>query len=138
VRIHLPPLRERAEDIPVLANHFLGRYAARYRKEITGIDGAAARAIAAHPWPGNVRELAHVMERAVLMAANDEIRAADLGLVEPSDHRATLEELTLEEVEKVLMQKALERCEGNVSRAAEALGISRSAFYRRLQKHRQE
>jgi DNA-binding NtrC family response regulator len=122
----------------VLANHFLGLYAARYRKEIAGIDGAASRALATHSWPGNVRELAHVIERAVLMAADDEIRAADLGLVEPADRRAALEDMTLEEVERVLMQKALEKCGGNVSRAAETLGISRSAFYRRLQKHRQE
>ncbi len=135
ISIHLPPLRERAEDIPVLANHFLGRFAARYRKSLTGFDGAASRALARHPWPGNVRELAHVVERAVLMAAEDEIRAADLGLAEPEDRRATLEELTLEEVEKILMRKALRKHGGNVSRAAEALGVSRSAFYRRLQKH---
>jgi DNA-binding NtrC family response regulator len=135
VRIHLPPLRDRPEDVPVLANHFLGRFAARYRKKITGFDGAAGRALARHGWPGNVRELAHVVERAVLMAAEDQIRAVDLALAEPEEHRATLEELTLEEVEKVLMQKALRRHEGNVSRAAEALGISRSAFYRRMQKY---
>jgi DNA-binding NtrC family response regulator len=135
IYIHLPPLRERAEDIPVLANHFLGRFAARYRKSLTGFDGAAGRAIARHPWPGNVRELAHVVERAVLMAAEEEIAAADLGLAEPEERRATLEELTLEEVEKILMRKALRKHGGNVSRAAEALGISRSAFYRRLQKH---
>jgi len=136
VLIHLPPLRERPEDIPLLANHFLGMYAARYRKDLSGFDGAAARALAEHPWPGNVRELAHVMERAVLMSAGDEVRAGDLGFAVPADRRGTLEELTLEDVEKVLMRKALERCDGNVSRAAEALGISRSAFYRRLQKHR--
>jgi DNA-binding NtrC family response regulator len=135
VRIHLPPLRERAEDILVLASHFLGRYAARYRKSISGFDGAAGRALALHAWPGNVRELAHVLERAVLMAPEDEIRAVDLGLVEAESTRTTLEEMTLEEVEKVLMQKALRRHEGNVSRAAEALGISRSAFYRRMQKY---
>jgi DNA-binding NtrC family response regulator len=135
VRIHLPPLRERPEDIPLLSSHFLGRYASRYRKRISGFDGAAGRALANHAWPGNVRELAHVVERAVLMASDDEIRAADLGLVDAVDRRTTLEELTLEEVEKLLMQKALQRHEGNVSRAAEALGISRSAFYRRLQKH---
>jgi DNA-binding NtrC family response regulator len=135
VRVHLPPLRERPEDIPLLASHFLGRYASRYRKRIAGFDGAAGRALANHAWPGNVRELAHVVERAVLMASDDEIRAADLGLDDAEDRRTTLEELTLEEVEKLLMQKALQRHEGNVSRAAEALGISRSAFYRRLQKH---
>jgi DNA-binding NtrC family response regulator len=135
VRIHLPPLRERTEDVPVLASHFLGRFAARYRKELTGFDGAAARALARHSWPGNVRELAHVVERAVLMAAEDEIRAADLALVEPEKRPASLEDLTLDEVERILMRKALRKHDGSVSRAAEALGISRSAFYRRLQKH---
>jgi DNA-binding NtrC family response regulator len=134
VRIHLPPLRERPEDIPVLANHFLGRFATRYRKEMTGFDGAAGRALARHAWPGNVRELAHVVERSVLMASGERIAATDLGLAEAEDSRTALEELTLEEVEKILMQKALRRHEGNVSRAAEALGISRSAFYRRMQK----
>jgi DNA-binding NtrC family response regulator len=135
VRIHLPPLRERREDIPVLANHFLGLYASRYRKSLNGFDAAAGRALLSHPWPGNVRELAHVVERAVLMATGDEIRAADLGLAEAQDRRAALEELTIEEVEKILIQKALQRHDGNVSQAARALGISRSAFYRRLQKY---
>jgi DNA-binding NtrC family response regulator len=134
VRIHLPPLRERPEDIPVLASHFLGRYAARYRKNLIGFDGAAARALAEHLWPGNVRELAHVVERAVLMASEEEIRAVDLGLADPGETKTSLDELTLEEVEKLLMQKAMRRHDGNVSRAAEDLGISRSAFYRRLQK----
>ena len=134
VRIHLPPLRERREDIPVLASHFLGRYATRYRKHLTGFDGAAARALADHHWPGNARELAHVVERAVLMASEDEIRAVDLGLADPGETKTSLDELTLEEVEKLLMQKAMRRHDGNVSRAAEDLGISRSAFYRRLQK----
>jgi DNA-binding NtrC family response regulator len=135
IRIHLPPLRERPEDIPMLASHFLGRYSARYRKNLSGFDGAASRALAQHPWPGNVRELAHVVERAVLMTAEDEIRAADLGLAEARGRPPTLEDLTLEEVEKILMQKALRKHDGNVSQAAEALGISRSAFYRRLQKY---
>jgi DNA-binding NtrC family response regulator len=135
VRIHLPPLRERPEDIPVLASHFLGRYSTRYRKELSGFDGAAGRALGQHPWPGNVRELAHVVERAVLMASEEEIRAADLGLAEKNDRPTALEDLTLEEVEKILMQKALRKHDGNVSQAAEALGISRSAFYRRLQKY---
>jgi len=82
-----------------------------------------------------VRELAHVTERAVLMAAGEEIRAADLGLVETQERRASLEDLTIEAVEKILMQKALRRHDGNVSQAARALGLSRSAFYRRLQKY---
>ena len=88
-----------------------------------------------HPWPGNVRELKHAVERAVLLASGDEVQGHDLGLVPPADDAARMDELTLEEVEKLLIEKALQRYEGNVSQAAEALGLSRSALYRRLQRH---
>jgi DNA-binding NtrC family response regulator len=81
VEIHLPALRERREDIPLLAAHFLARYAARYRRPITGFDPETLRLILAHPWPGNVRELDHTMERAVLMARSTTLEPADLGLV---------------------------------------------------------
>ena len=89
VEIHLPPLRERREDIAVLAMHFLGRYGERYRKALRGFDPAAGAALLAHPWPGNVRELAHVVERAVLMAAGEEITARDLGLAPPAGAAAS-------------------------------------------------
>ncbi|HEX7120489.1 MAG TPA: sigma-54 dependent transcriptional regulator [Longimicrobiales bacterium] len=137
VEIHLPPLRDRTEDIPALATHFLGRAAARYRKRIRGFDPEALRQMQAHPWPGNVRELEHAVERAVLMATGDVIRADDLALrPRTADHGASrLEEMTLEEVEKHLIRRALDRFDGNVSRAAEALGLSRSAMYRRLQQY---
>jgi len=135
VSIHLPPLRDRPEDVPLLASHFLGRCAARYRKNLSGFDGAAGQALARHPWPGNVRELAHVVERAVLMARDEEVGAADLGLVTPVDSDTRLEEMPLEEVDKLLVRKALERHGGSVSQAAEALGLSRSALYRRIEKH---
>ena len=136
VEVHLPPLRERPEDIAVLAAHFLGRYAQRYRKAVVGFDRSAAEALRTHRWPGNVRELAHVVERAVLLASADQIRATDLALGrgEGGESR-NLEEMSLEEVEKVLVQKALKRFDGNISRAAEALGLSRSALYRRLDKY---
>lgn len=137
VEIHLPPLRERTEDIPALAMHFLGHAAARYRKRIRGFDPEALRQMQMHPWPGNVRELEHAVERAVLMCAGEVIRADDLALrPRAADGGAgRLEEMTLEEVEKYLIRRALERFDGNVSRAAEALGLSRSAMYRRLQQH---
>lgn len=135
VRIHLPPLRDRGDDIPLLARHFLGRCMARYRKNLRGFDGAADEAFARHPWPGNVRELAHVVERAVLMAQGDEIGAADLGLAPVADGKTRLEEMPLEEVEKLLIRKALERHGGSVAQAAESLGLSRSALYRRIEKH---
>lgn len=135
VEIHLPPLRERREDIPLLAMHFLRQYAQRYRKDLHSFDQAALSALLDHPWPGNVRELDHAVERAVLMAREDTIRASDLGLRPRDISQKGLEELSLEEVEVSLIKKALARYSGNISQAAEALGLSRSALYRRLQKY---
>ena len=89
----------------------------------------------AHRWPGNVRELEHAIERAVLMATGDEIRAGDLGLRASASAGASLDEMSLEEVERILIRKALDRHGGNVSQAAEALGLSRSALYRRFRRH---
>ncbi len=135
VEIHLPPLRERREDVMSLAMHFLPRHAERYRKNVTGFASDATAMLLDHPWPGNVRELEHAIERAVLMAQGEEILAHDLGLVAVSGGSERLDELTLAEVERLLIEKALKRFEGNVSRAAESLGLSRSALYRRLQEY---
>jgi len=139
IEIHLPPLRERREDIPLLATHFLQRHAARYRKPITGFDGPAMQALLDHGWPGNIRELDHAIERAVLLAEGSAVRAADLALHAGSTGApgspGRLDDLTLEEAERLLIQKALARYDGNVSQAAKALGLSRSALYRRLATH---
>jgi DNA-binding NtrC family response regulator len=135
VEIRLPPLRERREDIPLLANHFLKRHAARYHRELEGFSDAAMDALMAHAWPGNVRELEHALERSVLMARGHRIEAADLGLRRRPDGTPLMEDLTLDDAERLLIEKALERYQGNVSKAAEALGLSRSALYRRLQRH---
>jgi DNA-binding NtrC family response regulator len=132
VEIRLPSLRERRDDIPLLAAHFLKRHAARYRKRLHGFDREALQVLLSHPWPGNVRELDHAVERAVLMAQGDTIRAADFALHAERSGPAALEDMTLESVEKVLIQKALARWNGNVSHAAQALGLSRSALYRRM------
>ena len=132
VEIQLPPLRARREDIPVLAAHFLSRHAARYRKALHGFAPEALQQLLSHPWPGNVRELDHAIERAVLMAQGDAVRAPDLALRVEGQGQAALEDMTLETVEKVLIQKALARWNGNVSHAARALGLSRSALYRRM------
>ena len=134
IEIRLPPLRERREDIRALADHFLARYAGRYRKALAGFEPEAVHALETHPWPGNVRELDHTLERAVLLAQGTQVRAGDLGLRE-SGSPARLEELPLDEVERLLIRKALERHAGNVSQAAKSLGLSRSALYRRLQHH---
>ncbi|HPT25263.1 MAG TPA: sigma-54 dependent transcriptional regulator [Bryobacteraceae bacterium] len=135
VEIHLPPLRERGEDIPLLASAHLAAMAVRYRKTVRRFDPAALSALASHTWPGNVRELMHVIERAVLMAKGDLIQPADLALRAPSASMGKLEEMSLEEVEELLIRKALARHGGNVSHAADALGLSRSALYRRLQRY---
>ena len=133
VEIQLPPLRERPEDVAALAQHFLKRERARYGRKLTSLDREALQALVEHSWPGNIRELEHTIERAVLMAAGPQIRAEDLGLRTRGDGAARFEEMTLEEAEKHLIQKSLVRHQGNVSRAADALGLSRSALYRRLQ-----
>ena len=135
VELRLPPLRERREDVPLLGTHFLGRYATRYRKTLTGFAPDAMEALLKHPWPGNVRELDHTIERAVLMAEATVVRARDLGLDAGVDGAASLDQMSLEEVERVLIQKALGRVAGNVSEAAKALGLSRSALYRRIKRH---
>jgi DNA-binding NtrC family response regulator len=134
IEIRVPPLRERREDIRPLAEHFLRRYATRYRKPVAGFEADAVEALVAHAWPGNVRELDHALERAVLLAQSGLIRSGELGL-RGSAGVPRLEDLPLEEVERLLIRKALERHGGNVSQAAKALGLSRSALYRRLQQH---
>src|SRR2546428_2301813 len=135
IEVHIPPLRDRREDIDLLAHHFLHRHVHRYRKSLTGFDPAAMEALVDHQWPGNVRELDHVVERAVLMAQGNVIRVADLGLRTDGDATGRLEEMSLEEVEAFLIRKAMARY-GNVSHAAKALGLSRSALYRRLERYR--
>ena len=135
IEIHLPPLRERREDIPLLAAHFLGTHAQRYRKKLAGFDQAALQMLLDNPWQGNVRELNHVVERAVLMAQEGQIRPADLALRTTRDGSPRLEEMSIEDVEAFLIKKALARYSGNVSHAASALGLSRSALYRRLQRY---
>ncbi len=136
VEIHLPALRERREDIPVLAMHFLVNYASRYRRQVQGFDPAALQALLQYSWPGNVRELEHTMERAVLMCRTEQIQPADLGIgLPPRQGSQNLEELSLESVESILIRKALQRFKGNVSQAADALGLSRGALYRRMEKY---
>jgi DNA-binding NtrC family response regulator len=135
IELRVPPLRERREDVPVLAQHFLQQHTRRYRKRIEAFEPAALDALAAHSWPGNVRELDHAIERAVLMARGERVQTLDLGLRATDEVPARLEELSLEDVECVLIKKALARFDGNVSRAADALGLSRSALYRRLQRY---
>ncbi len=135
IEVNLPPLRDRREDIPLLARHFLRLHAQRYRKNVAGFDPAAMQVLLDHRWPGNVREIDHAVERAVLMSQAATIRASDLGLRTEGASSARLEDMSLEDVEAFLIKKAMARY-GNVSQAARALGLSRSALYRRLERYK--
>jgi DNA-binding NtrC family response regulator len=135
IEIDLPPLRDRREDIPLLAAGFLANHAQRYRKAITGFDPSALGALVDHRWPGNVRELDHAVERAVLMAQGNVIHTADLGLRSTAAVGDHLDEMSLEDVEALLIRKAMARHD-NVTLAARALGLSRSALYRRLERYK--
>jgi DNA-binding NtrC family response regulator len=135
IEIELPPLRDRREDIMPLANGFVRQHAERYRKQVGGFDEGARERLLQHRFPGNIRELDHIVERAVLMTKDRQIRAADLGLTTGGSESRNVEEMSLEEVEAFLIKKALARNDGNARKAAEALGLSRSAFYRRLQQY---
>ncbi|HEY8056311.1 MAG TPA: sigma-54 dependent transcriptional regulator [Terriglobales bacterium] len=137
IEIHVPPLRQRREDVLPLAQHFLRLLCARYHRNIAGFEPAAAQALEDHPWPGNVRELEHAIERAVLLAPAQQIRASDLGLraAPASAHLAGLDALPLDEAERILVRTALERAGGNIHQAAKALGLSRAALYRRIERY---
>jgi DNA-binding NtrC family response regulator len=135
VEIRIPPLRDRTEDILPLANHYLAHYRARYQKPVTGFDRAAEQALLAHVWPGNVRELGHAIERGVLMASGTQMTARDLGLQSAPAPAGSAEDMTLDQAERLFIQKVLARHGGDVRKAADQLGMSRSALYRRLQQH---
>jgi DNA-binding NtrC family response regulator len=135
VEIHLPALRDRREDIPLLAQHFLARNRTRYRKQVKEFTAAAMQQLMQYPWPGNVRELEHAVERAVLLCRGEAIEPQDLGLTAARPGVLSLENMSIDEVEALLIRKVLRRCEGNISQAAEALGLSRAALYRRIEKY---
>jgi len=137
VEIELPPLRQRTEDIPLLADHFLAIYCKKYHKPAKTIHHLAWKKLAGYPWPGNVRELSHVIERAVIMSEASTLQANDFFIPESekSDSQVTLENLNMEDVEKLLIRKALDKFAGNISQAADELGLSRAALYRRIEKY---
>lgn len=132
--IEIPPLRQRKEDIVPLAESFLTHLANKYRRRHLAFNNEAKQALDQYHWPGNVRELSHCIERSVLMANSEEITKSDLGL--PTKFGAQeFEHMTLEQAERLLITKAMEAADGNVQVAAERLGISRAALYRRLEKY---
>jgi DNA-binding NtrC family response regulator len=139
IEIHIPPMRERKEDISLLAEHFLHTYTKKYNKQIHAISESALKKMQKYSWPGNVRELQHALERAVIMSTGHILNAEDLffnpSVQDKSEDNIILEELTLEEVEKMLIRKALKKFDGNITMAAQELGLTRSSLYRRLEKY---
>ena len=135
VEIHLPALRDRREDIPLLAQHFLNRNRARYRKQAVGFSPDAMQQMMQYAWPGNVRELEHTVERAVLLCRGDQIEPVNLAIAPARSAATSFENMSIDEVEALLIRKVLRRCDGNISKAAEALGLSRAALYRRIEKY---
>ncbi|MDH5398265.1 MAG: sigma-54 dependent transcriptional regulator [Cyclobacteriaceae bacterium] len=140
IEIELPALRQRLEDIPLLADHFLKTYSEKYEKKITRISDAAMSRMHKHSWPGNIRELQHSIERAIIMSNSNILQPEDFnfGAQNPagnSEGALLLEQYNLEEVEKILIRKVLKKYNGNISQAATSLGLTRSSLYRRLEKH---
>jgi DNA-binding NtrC family response regulator len=139
IEIQIPPLRDRKEDINLLADHFLQTYIRKYNKHIHTISESAQKKMQKYSWPGNVRELQHALERAVIMSTGHILNAEDLffssGTHDKNEESLILEELTLEEVEKMLIRKALKKFDGNITLAAQELGLTRSSLYRRLEKY---
>ncbi len=138
IEIEIPALRERFEDIPLLANHFLKHYASKYDKTVTKISEGAMARMHKHPWPGNIRELQHSIERAVILSGGSVLQPEDFNFAPAAakeDGQLALEQYNLEEVEKLLIRKVLKKYNGNITQAASELGLTRSSLYRRLEKY---
>ena len=139
IEIHIPPLRDRLDDIPLLANHFLQLYDRKYQKNVRTISEAAMKVLQKYNWPGNVRELQHAIERAVIMCNSQVLNPEDFffntGSSRTEDANVTLDDYHLEEVEKILIRKVLKKHDGNITQAANELGLTRSSLYRRLEKY---
>lgn len=139
IEIEVPPLRERFEDIPLLANHFLKHYAEKYQKSVNKISEGALTRMHKHPWPGNIRELQHAIERAVILSNASVLQPEDFNFTTSAgtkdDGQVNLEQFNLEEVEKILIRKVLKKYNGNITQAASELGLTRSSLYRRLEKY---
>ncbi|SHM98774.1 DNA-binding transcriptional response regulator, NtrC family, contains REC, AAA-type ATPase, and a Fis-type DNA-binding domains [Cyclobacterium lianum] len=140
IEITLPPLRERQEDIMPLANHFIAIYSKKYNKEIRKAGEALVKRMQKYSWPGNVRELQHSIERAVIMANRSVLQPEDLfmqkqAMPERQEESINLDHYNIEDVEKILIRKALQKHNGHITRAAEELGLTRSSLYRRLERY---
>ncbi|MFN7493040.1 MAG: helix-turn-helix domain-containing protein, partial [Cyclobacteriaceae bacterium] len=127
------------EDIPLLANHFLKHYSAKYGKSVNKISDAAMTRMNKHPWPGNIRELQHSLERAIILSNSTVLQPEDFNFTtsapKETDQSVSLDQYNLDEVEKLLIRKVLKKYNGNITQAASELGLTRSSLYRRLEKH---
>ncbi len=135
VEITIPPLSDRVDDIPMLANHFLNHYAKKYRKEVLSISPEAMNKLKKYPWPGNVRELQHSIERALIMADSNTLQESDFLFSRKGGEELANDTLNLDEVEKAAVAKAIQLHNGNISKAAEELGLTRASLYRRMEKY---
>jgi transcriptional regulator with PAS, ATPase and Fis domain len=135
VEIKVPPLCDRIEDIPLLAQHYLAHYARKYHKQVTSISTGAIEKLKRYPWPGNIRELQHSIERAVIMTDSESLQESDFLFNRPVSSINTSETLNLDEVEKAAIVKALGLSGGNISKAADELGLTRASLYRRMEKY---
>ncbi len=135
VEITIPPLCDRVDDIPMLANHFLNYYAKKYRKEVLSISPEAMNKLKKYPWPGNVRELQHAIERALIMADSATLQESDFLFSRKGANEPVSDTLNLDEVEKAAVAKAIQLHNGNISKAAEELGLTRASLYRRMEKY---
>jgi DNA-binding NtrC family response regulator len=138
VEIQLPPLRDRVSDIPLLADHFVKMYSHKYRKNISGVSANAVKKLQKYSWPGNIRELQHALERAIIMSDNEQLMPDDFFfLMQKPDSAMSMEadSFNLDEVEKNVIQKAINKQNGNISKAAKDLGLTRASLYRRLEKY---
>ena len=139
IEIQIPALRDRREDIPLLANHFLNVYDRKYQKNVRAISESAMKILQKYNWPGNVRELQHALERAVIMSNSQVLNPEDFffssNASRNEESNVTLDDYHLEEVEKILIRKVLTKHDGNITQAASELGLTRSSLYRRLEKY---
>lgn len=137
IEIQVPPLRERTDDIELLATHFLKEFCKKYNRQVTGLSAALLKEMHRYPWPGNVRELQHAVERAVIMSQSDKLQPEDFFFRQPGQTglEGDFPTMNLDDMEKQLIMKALQKYHGNITEAAAELGLTRASLYRRLEKY---
>ena len=137
IRLHLPPLRQRKDDIAVLARRFAVEFGMRYRGTEISLAGDAVAALEAYPWPGNIRELRHAVEKAVIVGSSDKLSKADFSLTPhaAAGHEISQSAVTIEDMERQMIVGAIESCCGNMSAAAQRLGITRQTLYNKMKRY---